>query len=112
MLFESLKEYENYNHLDYLYKIDFRKPLIKIRQKQDILSPILIIQYLTLLKKIVRKGLKKSYYKKTTNFHSKVKGKILTKPPIRRISCSSPIAWITEPALKNNNSLKKAWFAK
>ncbi|MCH4551981.1 McrC family protein [Aestuariibaculum lutulentum] len=83
MLFESLKENENYNHLDYLYNIDFKKPLIKIRQKQDLLSPLLIIQYLNVLKKIVRKGLKKSYYKKTTNFSSKVKGKILINKTIR-----------------------------
>ena len=83
MLFEALKENENYNHLDYLYKIDFKKPLIKINQQQDLLSPILIIQYLNILKKIVKKGLKKSYYKKTTNFNSKVKGKILINKTIR-----------------------------
>ncbi|GFD80916.1 hypothetical protein KUL118_37780 [Tenacibaculum sp. KUL118] len=83
MLFEALKEYENYNHLDYLYNIDFKKPLIKIRQEQDLLSPLLIIQYLNILKKIVHKGLKKSYYKKTTNFNSKIKGKILINKTIR-----------------------------
>jgi len=61
MLFDALKEKENYNHLEHLYKIDFKKPLIKIEQKQDLLSPILVIQYLNLIKKIVQKGLKKSY---------------------------------------------------
>ncbi|WP_010518967.1 5-methylcytosine restriction system specificity protein McrC [Croceivirga radicis] len=83
MLFEALKEPENYKHLDYLYTIDFKKPLIKIEQKQDLLSPILIIQYLNVLKRIVRKGLRKSYYQKTTNFNSKVKGKILVTDTIK-----------------------------
>jgi 5-methylcytosine-specific restriction enzyme subunit McrC len=84
MLFDALKEKENYNHLKYLYKIDFKKPLIKINQKQDLLSPILVIQYLNLIKGIVQKGLKKSYYQKVSNFNSKVKGKILIKDTIRR----------------------------
>lgn len=35
-------------------------------------------------------------------------GKTLTKPPIFRMSCSSANAWITEPAVKNSNALKKA----
>ncbi|MNH39225.1 hypothetical protein D3C79_1003610 [compost metagenome] len=36
-------------------------------------------------------------------------GKCFFKPPILRISCSPPIAWITLPAPKNNNALKNAW---
>ena len=31
-------------------------------------------------------------------------------PPIFLTSCSSANAWITAPAPKNNNALKKAWF--
>ena len=29
-------------------------------------------------------------------------------PPMRRMSCSSDIAWITEPAPRNSSALKKA----
>ncbi|MEP4781269.1 MAG: hypothetical protein ABJZ18_09860, partial [Algibacter sp.] len=57
MLFEALKETENINHLDNLYTIDFNAPLIKIEQQQDILSPLLILEFLTILKQIVKKGL-------------------------------------------------------
>ena len=30
-------------------------------------------------------------------------------PPILRMSCSSLIAWITDPAQRNSSALKKAW---
>ena len=50
---------------------------ISIKQTQDKLTPFLIVQFLQLLKKIVRKGLKKSYYKVQENLNGRVKGKIL-----------------------------------
>jgi 5-methylcytosine-specific restriction enzyme subunit McrC len=77
MLLEALREPENLKHLDDLIHIDFHKPYIPITQKQDILSPFLIAQFLQILKKIVRKGLKKSYYTVVTNLNARIKGKIL-----------------------------------
>ena len=41
------------------------------------LTPVLIAQFLTFLKAIVRKGLKKNYYKVEKNLVNKVRGKIL-----------------------------------
>ncbi|MGI6342443.1 MAG: 5-methylcytosine restriction system specificity protein McrC [Bacteroidales bacterium] len=84
MLFDILKEPENYNHLDQLCEIDFNKPAITIEQRQDLLSPFLIIQYINILKKIVQKGLKKSYYTVTQNLNSKIKGKILINETIKK----------------------------
>lgn len=83
MLFEALKQPDNFNHLDQLCDINFEKPLITIRQEQDLLSPLLIVQYLHLLKKIVQKGLKKSYYPVVKNLNAKVKGKILVNATIK-----------------------------
>ncbi|MGM5630918.1 restriction endonuclease [Apibacter raozihei] len=77
MLFEAMQEPENFNHLEGLLDIDFDKPYIEIEQKIDILSPFLLIQFIQVLKNIVRKGLKKSYFQVTENFEAKVKGKIL-----------------------------------
>jgi 5-methylcytosine-specific restriction enzyme subunit McrC len=77
MLLEALQEPENFNHLEELCEIDFNRPYIKINQKQDILSPFLIAQFLQLLRQIVRKGLKKSYYTVSENLNAKVKGKVL-----------------------------------
>ncbi|MFN7652168.1 MAG: 5-methylcytosine restriction system specificity protein McrC [Cyclobacteriaceae bacterium] len=84
MLFDVLKEPENYNHLDQLCEINFEKPTIDIEQKQDLLSPLLLIQYINILKKIVQKGLKKSYYSVTKNLNAKVKGKILINETIKK----------------------------
>lgn len=84
ILFDVLKEPENYHHLEQLCEINFEKPTIFIEQKQDLLTPLLLIQYITILKKIVQKGLKKSYYTVTKNLNSKVKGKILINETIKK----------------------------
>jgi 5-methylcytosine-specific restriction enzyme subunit McrC len=84
MLFTSLNEPQNFNHLDQLCEIDFDKPAISITQSQDLLTPLLLIQFLNVLKKIVQKGLKKSYYQVTKNLNAKVKGKILINQTIRK----------------------------
>jgi McrBC 5-methylcytosine restriction system component len=77
MLLEALQESENLNHLEDLVQIDFHRPYILIEQKEDRLSPFLIAQFLQILKRIVQKGLKKSYYTVTANLNARVKGKIL-----------------------------------
>jgi 5-methylcytosine-specific restriction enzyme subunit McrC len=84
MLFDVLKEPENYHHLDQLCEINFEKPSIAIEQQQDLLTPLLLIQYINTLKKIVQKGLKKSYYSVTKNLNAKVKGKILINETIKK----------------------------
>lgn len=84
MLLRALAEPENLSHLDGLCTIEFGKPYIPVSQKQDLLSPFLIAQYISVLKHIVHKGLKKSYYTKTENLKGKVKGKILISQNIKR----------------------------
>lgn len=84
MLFEVLKEPENHQHLDQLCEISFDKPSIAIEQKQDLLTPLLLIQYINILKKIVQKGLKKSYYPITKNLNARIKGKILINETIKK----------------------------
>ena len=64
------------DHIDGLYEIKWEKPPIPIHQQQDMLTPLLILQFLELLKTIVRKGLKKSYYTVDQEFNGRVKGKI------------------------------------
>ena len=83
MLLDALEEPENFNHLDELCEIEFDKPRILISQKQDLLSPFLMVQFLQLLKQIVRKGLKKSYFPVTQNLNARTKGKILVSTDIR-----------------------------
>ncbi len=83
MLLTSLEATENLNHLDGLFHVDYDQPWITIPTQKDLLSPILIIQFLKLTQRIVRKGLKKSYYRVTENLNSKVKGKILVGEQIK-----------------------------
>ncbi len=66
-----------------LFEIKFNQPFIEIDQKQDYLSPLLFTQFLHLLKSIVNKGLRKSYYRVERNMTAKVKGKILVGATIR-----------------------------
>lgn len=84
MLFASFSNIKTQNDLDELFEIRWDKPEIQIHQTKDLLTPLLIIQYLNLLKAIVRKGLKKSYYKVEHNLNSKVKGKVLVGQTIKQ----------------------------
>src|SRR5690606_3079184 len=61
LMVEALQPTENAEHLKDLLYIDFSQTRLKIKQKDDLLSPLLIIQFLHLLNKIVKKGLKNSY---------------------------------------------------
>lgn len=83
MLFEAMQEPQNFDHLDGLFEIYFDKPQIAITQRQDILTPFLIVQYLQILKRIVQKGLKKTYYPIVKNLESKVKGKIIVSQSVK-----------------------------
>lgn len=67
-----------------LVLIDWDNPEIPITQKQDLLTPFLIVQFLHLLQNIVRKGLKKSYYTVQENLNNRVKGKIIVGQQVRQ----------------------------
>lgn len=72
------------NDLQGLFQIFPEEPEISIEHKQDLLTPLLIFRYLKLVKEIVRKGLKRTYYTVDQNLPNRVKGKILVAETIRR----------------------------
>lgn len=79
MLFNCLKHpHITEKDTDELYHIKFDKPYIAIEKERDYLTPLLLIHYLQVLKRLVKKGIKKGYYKKSENLHSRIKGKIHT----------------------------------
>jgi len=84
MLFSALKHPEISNHTDDLFHIKWESDEIEIEQHQDLLTPLLVIQFLSIVKQIVRKGLKKSYYKVEQNLYSRVKGKVLVGQTIKQ----------------------------
>jgi len=83
MLFSLLKHPETFQYVDEIYEIKWDSKPIEIPQVHDQLTPLLIVQFLQVLKQIVRKGLKKSYYKVEQNLYAKVKGKVLVAPTIK-----------------------------
>ena len=85
MLLESLKVPENFEHLDGLISTKFDEDWIEIdNQLQPLLTPFLIAQFLSVVKDLVKKGLKKSYYEKVENLNNKVKGKVLVGQQIKQ----------------------------
>lgn len=114
MLNEALNESDNYKHLKDLLTIRFEKPSIRISQQQDLLSIFLITEFLNVLHRIVRKGLKRSYYRVEETLNNKVKGRIqvgrtiqrsLAKGRITDNVCRYQVYDIDSPA---NRILKKA----
>lgn len=83
MLFSALKHPDILEHTEDLFEIKWEVHPIEINQTQDLLTPLLIVQFLKVVQRIVRKGLKKSYYKVEHNLYGKVKGKILVASTIK-----------------------------
>lgn len=84
MLMKIMSHNEVAKETDKLLLIDWEAPEIDIDQKQDLLTPFLVVKFLNFLKDIVRKGLKKSYYKVQENLKNRVKGKILVGAQIKQ----------------------------
>lgn len=84
MLMEVMSYSEVAKETDSLLLIDWEAPEIEIEQKQDLLTPFLVVKFLKLLQDIARKGLKKSYYKIQENLKNRVKGKILVGQQIKQ----------------------------
>ena len=82
MLTDALREPENAKHLDGLLTIDFNAKPIPLEEKEDMLSPFIVAQFLMTLKSAVRSGLRQSYYRVSENLKSKVKGRIQVRKTI------------------------------
>jgi 5-methylcytosine-specific restriction endonuclease McrBC regulatory subunit McrC len=63
-------------HFSKTYKIFFNEPLIKIDCNNFAITPLLIAHFLSIVKIISKKGLKKGYITVTQNLTGKIKGKI------------------------------------
>jgi len=85
MLFSALQRTEiTENDTKELFEIKFDEPFIEINQRQDLLTPLLVVQFLQVLKKLVRKGLKKSYYRVENNLNARTKGRILISKTLKQ----------------------------
>ncbi|CAM1353032.1 5-methylcytosine restriction system specificity protein McrC [Tenacibaculum halocynthiae] len=83
MLLICLNDTEASKHINSIYDIKNEASLIEIDQQLDLLSPLLIIQFLNLVKQLIKKGLKKSYYREEKHLNARVKGKLLVSQTIK-----------------------------
>lgn len=83
MLSMCLTYPEILKHGDDLFEIQFDQPTIKIKQQEDLITPLLIVYFLQLVQAIVRRGLKKGYYKTKNNLFATVKGKVLVSDTVK-----------------------------
>ncbi|MDE5773643.1 MAG: McrC family protein [Muribaculaceae bacterium] len=60
-----------------IYDIDFSKPMIDTSHLNSVLSPLIVVHFLSVIKEVLRKGLKKDYIEKEDNL-KKIRGKIIT----------------------------------
>jgi len=77
MLVKVLQYPESLPETRELFEIRLNKPFIEIEQHQDLITPLIVVQFLNVIQSIVRKGLKKSFYKVEKNLTGRIKGKIL-----------------------------------
>lgn len=60
-----------------IYSIDFDKPCIRLEESFFEFTPFILIHFLQIVKRIIKRGLKKGYILHEENLSGKVKGKIL-----------------------------------
>ena len=79
-LFMTALELNSENEAAYFsnyYYIDFEKPAIKTNTLDNVITPLLILHYISLLRHLVSRGLKKGYVVREENLQSKIRGRIL-----------------------------------
>ncbi len=75
-----------------LFHINYAVPPLPLRAEEDQLTPLLVVRFVQVLRRLVSKGLRKSYYTVNSNLSNKVKGKVLVSRHIK------------ENVLKNNRT--------
>ena len=70
---QSSSELESFSQI---YEIDMEAPRIKAPELQSVLSPLIVVHFLSVVREIIRRGLKKDYIQREENL-KKVKGQIV-----------------------------------
>lgn len=63
------------DELSRIYKVDLEQPRVNAPQLNTVLSPLIVVHFVSLVREIVKSGLKKSYVQREENL-KKVKGRI------------------------------------
>lgn len=84
MLFEGFSNPDIAVHLPDIFEMKADQPSIILPHRLDLLTPLLIYQYLVVLKSIVKKGLKKNHETIQANLNNRIKGKIMVSQQIKQ----------------------------
>ena len=79
-MFLSALEIDTKNESDYFaqcYGIQFDEPTIETDEQLNQLTPLLVLHFVSLLERLVKRGLKKDYVIREENLKTKVKGRLL-----------------------------------
>lgn len=81
----SISTESEVEYFSHYYGINFNKPEIEIESSiVNSLTPLMIAHYISILKVLVKRGLKRGYLSQEENLHSKIKGRILFQKNLRR----------------------------
>lgn len=84
MLSSCLRHPATLGHTKELFDIDLKSAPITINQAKDLITPLIVVQFLRIVSQIVKKGLQKGYYPITENKRSTIKGKVLIAKTIKQ----------------------------
>lgn len=79
-MFLAALEVDTKNESDYFaqcYGIQFDEPTIETDEQLNQLTPLLVLHFVSLLERLVKRGLKKDYVIREENLKTKVKGRLL-----------------------------------
>ncbi len=84
MLLDCLQQPGAAEHVSRIYQVEVRAAFIALPQHDDLLTPLLVAQYLHLLQAVVRQGLKKGYHPVARELRGRIKGKLAVAETLRR----------------------------
>lgn len=71
------------DYFSLIYGIDCERRYVNCTELQDQVTPLLLIHYLTVLKRLTKRGLRKDYVLQEENLQCKVKGRVLAGDNLR-----------------------------
>ena len=76
------------NYFSRCYGIEFDAPKIIVEKNLCQVTPLILLHYVTLLEKLVKRGLKKGYVNQEDNLNSKIRGRIYVPAHVQQNVCT------------------------
>lgn len=86
-MFATALEVDSSDEAEYFsdyYHIDFDSPKIEVDAESNLMTPLLLLHYLSILTQLTKRGLRKGYVQREENLQSKVRGRILFTQNLRK----------------------------